>query len=411
MEAEAAFLTAHAVWQEAVDVLKQEYQAAVERHATEVRSQEEAHKAALDRWEEEAAAFVERQNQQNNLVDRRRELYPEKEREAVEFACCGVLTNSQYPDYFPKSFELEYNPANNILVVDYQLPTPADIPDLTETRYAAASDASVEKRLPQKEVERLYDSVLYQVALRTMRELFAADEVGALEAVVFNGWVHSTDPATGGETRSCVLTLQAGRGEFLALNLAAVEPKACFKGLRGVGSSKLHSLAAVPPLITMSRQDSRFVASQAVADRLAEGENLAAMDWEDFEHLIRELFEWEFAANGAEVKVTQASRDGGVDAVIFDPDPLHGGKTVVQAKRYTNTVGVGAVRDLYGTMINEGANRGILVTTSDYGPDAYAFQKGKPLVLLSGSNLLHLLERHGRKAKIDLLEAKRMLGE
>ena len=41
------------------------------------------------------------------------------------------------------------------------------------------------------------------------------------------------------------------------------------------------------------------------------------MHWEDFEHLIRELFEKEFSCNGGEVKVTQASRDGGVDAIAL----------------------------------------------------------------------------------------------
>ena len=128
-------------------------------------------------------------------------------------------------------------------------------------------------------------------------------------------------------------------------------------------------------------------------------------------HLIRELFEKEFSAAGGEVKVTQASRDGGIDAVAFDPDPIRGGKIVIQAKRYTNTVGVSAVRDLYGTVMNEGANKGILVTTADYGPDAYSFAKGKPLTLLSGSNLLHLLDKHGHSFKIDLKEAKKILAD
>ncbi len=52
--------------------------------------------------------------------------------------------------------------------------------------------------------------------------------------------------------------------------------------------------------------------------------NLAAMAWEDFEHLVRELLEKEFGEGDAEVRITQASRDRGVDAVIFDPDPLLG---------------------------------------------------------------------------------------
>ena len=79
---------------------------------------------------------------------------------------------------------------------------------------------------------------------------------------------------------------------------------------------------------------------------------------------------------------------------------------MIQAKRYTKTVGVAAVRDLYGTTVNEGANKGILVTTADYGPDAYKFASGKPITLMTGANLLHLLARHGMKAKIDLQAAR-----
>jgi restriction system protein len=63
---------------------------------------------------------------------------------------------------------------------------------------------------------------------------------------------------------------------------------------------------------------------------------------------------------------------------------------------------------LYGTLINEGANRGILVTTSQYGPDSYAFANGKPITLLDGGNLLSMLDQHGHKARIDLAEAKRL---
>jgi len=148
------------------------------------------------------------------------------------------------------------------------------------------------------------------------------------------------------------------------------------------------------------------VSSYTVADEMDDATNLAAMSWEDFEHLIRELFEKEFKQYGGECNVTRASRDGGVDAIAFDPDPIRGGKIVIQAKRYTKTVGVSAVRDLYGTVLNEGANKGILVTTADYGPDSYEFAKGKPLTLLNGANLLHLLSTHGHSAKIDLQAAR-----
>jgi restriction system protein len=155
-------------------------------------------------------------------------------------------------------------------------------------------------------------------------------------------------------------------------------------------------------------EDPRFIASHEVAGHLDDSVNLAAIGWEDFEHLVREIFEREFARNGGEVKVTRASADGGVDAVAFDPDPIRGGKIVIQAKRYTTTVGVYAVRDLFGTMMNEGAMKGILVTTSDYGHDSYTFARDKPITLLTGGNLLQLLEKHGHKARIDLAEARRL---
>jgi restriction system protein len=59
--------------------------------------------------------------------------------------------------------------------------------------------------------------------------------------------------------------------------------------------------------------------------------------------------------------------------------------------------------------MNEGASKGILVTTADYGPDAHQFAAGKPLTLLSGSHLLYMLQRHGYKAKIDLRQAREEL--
>ncbi|MEP7289028.1 MAG: restriction endonuclease [Chloroflexota bacterium] len=93
---------------------------------------------------------------------------------------------------------------------------------------------------------------------------------------------------------------------------------------------------------------------------------------------------------------------GGVDCVAFDPCPIFGGKVVIQAKRYKHTVGVSAVRDLFGTMQNEGASKGILVTTSGFGKSSFEFANGKPLELLDGSNLLYLLAQHaGIEAKIE----------
>lgn len=370
-----------------------------------IREQEEFDQN-VQTWQGEKEKYFENQKELNKAVDLQREAYTENEEEAVKNYCEMVLSNSLYPTLFPQEFELLYDARNAILAVDYLLPSLDAIPTLTEVKYVAARNEFSEKHLSDLQKSKLYDDVIYQTALRTVHELYEADTVNALSSIVFNGYVSALSRATGQQETNCIISLQAGREEFLAINLSAVDPRVCFRQLKGVAAAKLFTMTAVPPLMKLNKEDNRFVGSYDVATFLNEGVNLAAMGWEDFEHLIRELFEKEFCVNGGEVRVTQASRDGGVDAVAFDPDPIRGGKIVIQAKRYTNTVGVSAVRDLYGTILNEGATKGILVTTSDYGPDAYEFARNKPITLVNGGNLLFLLQKHGSRAKIDLKEAK-----
>jgi restriction system protein len=97
---------------------------------------------------------------------------------------------------------------------------------------------------------------------------------------------------------------------------------------------------------------------------------------------------------------TQRSNDGGVDVDATDPTPIRGGKIVVQVKRYRNTVPPTAVRDLYGTVQDIGANKGVLVTTSGFGPGSHTFARGKPLELISGGELVDLLHRHGLRGRL-----------
>lgn len=368
---------------------------------------EELRIAALhEQWTRERDAYLARQAECAAKIDAQRDRYLAGDPDAIADYCELVLTRSSYPDEFPQEFELDYLSGSRTVVVDYGLPPPNLMPRIKSVRYVQSRSDFVESELSDKVRRDLFNSTMYQIALRTVHELFEADAVGGLDAVVFNGWVRTLDPAVGKETNSCILSLQTTKEEFLAINLAQIDPKSCFKRLKGVAAAQLASITPVAPLMQVSREDDRFIDARAVLGEVREGTNLAAVDWEDFEHLVREIFECEFATGGGEVRVTQASRDGGVDAIAFDPDPIRGGKIVIQAKRYTNTVGVAAVRDLYGTVVNEGAIKGILVTTSDYGPDAHEFARDKPISLLSGANLLHLLDRHGRKAYIDLAEAR-----
>jgi restriction system protein len=372
---------------------------------------ESSYSRNLKEYENDKHNYEEKQSELNNIIEKRKNQYLNKDSSAIGDYCEMVLTNSEYPDYFPQEWDIDYQEETKILIIDFSLPDLDCLPTVKTIKYTISRDEFAESKLSSAALNKLYDSLLYQISLRTIHELYEADIVNAIDSIVFNGWVDSIDKATGHNVNACIMSLQASKDEFLAINLEKVDPKASFKQLKGVGSSKLHGLSPVAPIVNINKEDRRFVSAYEVVDGINEVDNLAAMDWQDFENLIREVFEKEFISSGGEVKITQASRDGGVDAIAFDPDPIRGGKIVIQAKRYTNTVGVSAVRDLFGTTVNEGATKGILVTTANYGPDAYEFAKGKPLTLLNGGNLLHLLEKHGHKAKIDLKEAKKLLAE
>ena len=295
-----------------------------------------------------------------------------------------------------------------VLILDSQLPTLPDLPTLQEVKYVKASDSFHERHLSPREQSNLYNNFLHQIVLRTIYLVLKFDSRNLIKSVIYNGWIDFVEPSTGQGRRCFILSVNVTRKDFSAVDLIRADPAACFKAFKGIGAPNLDAAIPISPIARLDADDPRFVDARSVSGNIRQGTNLAAIGWEDFEHLIREIFEKEFQKTGGTVKVTRASRDGGVDVVAFDPDPIRGGKIVIQAKRYTNTVDVAAVRELYGTLVNEGATKGILVTTSSFGPDAYNFAKDKPIALIDGANLLHMLEAHGHPAYIDLAEAKRM---
>jgi restriction system protein len=251
-----------------------------------------------------------------------------------------------------------------------------------------------------------YDDLIYGIVVRSVFDLAQYSELSRFKTVAINVRSHFKSPSTGLDTDSVVASVLVAMDDVRAIDPLHINPTETFRTWKGVAAKFLSEMVPIQPVVVFNKNDERLVEGRDILSQAGETQNLAAMDWDDFEHLVRQLFELEFKSANAEVKVTRSSRDRGVDAIIYDPDPIRGGKIVVQAKRYTNTVDVSSVRDLYGTVQSEGANRGILVTTSGFGPDARVFATGKPLSLIDGANLLALLQKHGFHFQIDLRAAR-----
>ncbi len=323
--------------------------------------------------------------------------------DAVKKRLDFIIQSISLPLSVPLNWSSEFNEEEKIAVVEIQLPDVVHNPIYKEVQLKSGI---VKKLLNNKESKEEIPKIHPAIMLRVAYEIFRNDEADVIDLLVLNGWVEFDDPNTGTIAKTYTASFAVKKNQIEVLNLTKLEPLSAFTFLKGKSAGKLIDIIPVTPILTLDRKDKRFIDTKEVLNSLDVQTNLASMDWQDFESLIAELFQKEFAKEGAEVKVTQASRDRGVDAVIFDPDPIKGGKYIVQAKRYTTTVDVSAVRDLCAVVKKEGASRGILVTTSSYGADAYAFAQNEPVKLMTGAELLGLLEKHGYKFRINLAEAR-----
>jgi restriction system protein len=342
---------------------------------------------AFQQAEERRKAAWERENDKINAFQR--ELNA-NEHSAVLAYFKLVFDKSLRGEPDALSAEIGYSPDSKHLVVDLELPEFSIIPEESGFKYVKAGDRidPIARKLPERKA--LYSSLLSQISLKCVDTVFRADNAGVVECLTLNGMLDTIDPATGQQVRVCLISVRVDADTFRGLNLHQVQPEHCLRSLKASVSRAPTELAAVKPIIELDMVDPRFVETMDVLSGLDQRPNLMDLSPTEFEGLITNLF----GKMGLDTRQTRPSRDGGVDCVAFDPRPVFGGKVVIQAKRYKNTVGVSAVRDLFGTVQNEGASKGILVTTSGYGKAAFEFARGKPLELLDGSNLLHLLSEH-----------------
>ncbi len=308
-----------------------------------------------------------------------------------------VLQRSDYPSSFPRHFRIAYVPESRQLVVEFELPPASVVPNVKAYKFVKTKDDITSTARPAAQIKTLYTSLVSQISIRTIHELFEADRGRCVDTLVFNGYVNTIDLATGRPIKPTLVTVRTTHDVFRQLDLAHVDPQACLQYLGASVSKSPAELAPVRPVLEFDMVDKRFVEESDVLSSLDQRPNLMELTPGEFENLITNLF----SKMGLETRLTQASRDGGVDCVAFDPRPVFGGKVVIQAKRYKGTVGVSAVRDLFGTVHNEGASKGILVTTSGYGKASFEFANNKPLELIDGSGLIYLLATHaGIEAKI-----------
>jgi restriction system protein len=148
----------------------------------------------------------------------------------------------------------------------------------------------------------------------------------------------------------------------------------------------LHMALLAVPVLARERDASR----DALRRRFAYVQTLPqllALEPAEFENWCAILFR----LMGYRVTSVNHTGDHGVDLQVSGEQ---GERGLVQCKRYRGTVGEPIVRDLYGTMMHENADRAWLLTTGAISRQAHEWCNGKAIELWDGQSLLAMARRY-----------------
>jgi hypothetical protein len=139
-------------------------------------------------------------------------------------------------------------------------------------------------------------------------------------------------------------------------------------------------------LILVGRPIWRKRVNQRKADKAENVDELLSLSPREFEDLAVDLY----AAMGHKARRTGSVGDHGVDVVV---ETASGEKWIVQCKRWRGIVGESVIRDFFGVLHHEKADRGAVLTTGTFSFQARQWARGKPIELVEGDELLRLLKR------------------
>jgi len=158
----------------------------------------------------------------------------------------------------------------------------------------------------------------------------------------------------------------------------------------------------LPPLSILTNTYQETLTGDETNSTAEELPQLSELSGHEFEVFIEQLIQ----EMGLSTIRRRQTSDGGIDIEVESLSPITGGRFLIQCKNWQNPVGVGILRDLYGNVISEGVNKGIIITTSDFTKEAKQFSSGKPIELIDGLTLNQLL-LHKQETKSPLVQQSR----
>lgn len=251
------------------------------KHAAAVEAARAAHEADVAAWQEEAAKLPGLQLQQMQSHDAREEQRLKElaaargayalecqardaevastnerldalisgvaagEDQAIQEYVGIVLGNSVYPDVLEVEHEFAFDSSLNELELTVLVAAPEALPAEKLFKWVKAKDEITATALSRKDLKDRYASVIHQVALRSLHEIFEADRVGQIKTIALVVATEAKDPATGLSKRTAFVAVAAERDSFLAFDLSNVVPAATLQHLGAELSKNPFELAGI----------------------------------------------------------------------------------------------------------------------------------------------------------------------
>ena len=242
--AQATFADDHSRWQQHVASLDLQYRDMLTRRAQAESARVERLTAARSNYESQCRQREDEAAQRNAELTRLINDLAFDVEAAIQEYVGIVLANSVYPNVFPVSHDHEFHLATRELSLQVLVPEPSVLPAVKEYKCVKAKDEITPTPLPMREQKDRYASAVWQVAVRTLHEVFEADRAGKIHSIALRVGVDAIDPATGRQGIVPFVVAAVDRETFRGFNLGNVVPHATLEHLGAALSKSPFDLVA-----------------------------------------------------------------------------------------------------------------------------------------------------------------------
>jgi restriction system protein len=173
------------------------YDAAVAEHREQDAQRQADLRAAQAKHERRVTAIKQRVTEQHATIDTLKSGLASGQPRAIRDYFQRVLAARPRLEGIPNQARAVFIPDSNELIVEFELPPYTRVPLNASHQYVQMTDTFKPTLRPEKKRKQLYQRVIAQLTLLTVRDVFEADRSGRVDAVVVNGMLSAIDRPPG----------------------------------------------------------------------------------------------------------------------------------------------------------------------------------------------------------------------